>query len=106
MSRPNGDRPAEILQRLIRFDTTNPPGNERECVRYVADLLESAGLETVEYATSKDRPNLVEEHPDVFTGVRYAVGEFGGFPPRVTSRRSRIRDQRPVPVDRALRGVT
>lgn len=22
-------RPAELLQQLIRFDTTNPPGNER-----------------------------------------------------------------------------
>jgi hypothetical protein len=25
------DRPVEILQRLLRFDTSNPPGNEREC---------------------------------------------------------------------------
>jgi hypothetical protein len=24
-------RPAELLQRLIRFDTSNPPGGERDC---------------------------------------------------------------------------
>ena len=28
----------EMLQRLIRFDTTNPPGNERECVAYISKL--------------------------------------------------------------------
>ena len=181
MSEPNGDRPAEILQRLIRFDTTNPPGDERACIAWVAALLESAGLETAEYAKSKERPNLVarlpgrgegppilmyghadvvttahqawthppfagrivdeyvwgrgaldmkgglammiaavlravahgvvpagdvllavladeeaggvcgarylvEDHRDVFAGVRYAIGEFGGFPLRVAGR--------------------
>src|ERR671926_340346 len=29
---PIYERPVELLQRLIRFDTTNPPGNEREPV--------------------------------------------------------------------------
>lgn len=32
-------RPAELLQRLIRFDTTNPPGNERGCVEWIDGLL-------------------------------------------------------------------
>src|SRR2546426_10032299 len=27
--------PVELLQQLIRFDTTNPPGNESECVGFV-----------------------------------------------------------------------
>jgi acetylornithine deacetylase/succinyl-diaminopimelate desuccinylase-like protein len=181
MKRSNNHRPDEILQRLLRFDTTNPPGNERGCVEYVAGLLKSAGLETAEYAVSRERPNLVarlpgrgdeppllmyghadvvttahqewthppfegrivdgyvwgrgaldmkgglammiasvlraaalgvvpagdlllavladeeaggvlgarylvEEHPEVFDGVRYAIGEFGGFPLRVEGR--------------------
>jgi len=181
MNGAKGERPVEILQRLIRFDTTNPPGNERPCVEYVADLLASAGLETATYGTSVGRPNLVarlpgkggapplllyghvdvvttahqtwsrppfegeiidgyvwgrgaldmkgglammiasflraaergvvpsgdvllavladeeaggvhgarhlvEEHPEVFAEVRYAVGEFGGFPFRVAGR--------------------
>jgi len=181
MKGPNDGRPAEILRRLIRFDTTNPPGNERPCVEYVAGLLASAGLETATYGTSEARPNLVarlpgrdeapplllyghvdvvttahqtwshppfvgelidgyvwgrgaldmkgglammiaavlraaergvapagdvllaaladeeaggvhgarhlvEVHPELFAGVRYAVGEFGGFPLRVAGR--------------------
>ena len=35
-------RPAELLQHLIRFDTTNPPGNERECIAYIDGLLAEA----------------------------------------------------------------
>ncbi len=63
MNGPNAVEPAEILRRLIRFDTTNPPGNERPCVEYVADLLGSAGLETATYGTSEGRPNLVARYP-------------------------------------------
>jgi len=33
-SQSHYERPAEILQNLIRFDTTNPPGNERPCIEY------------------------------------------------------------------------
>ena len=38
-------RPAELLQNLIRFNTTNPPGNERECIEYINGLLKEAGME-------------------------------------------------------------
>ena len=53
------ERPAELLQRLLRFDTSNPPGAERECVEWVAGLLERAGLETTFVAADPDRPSLV-----------------------------------------------
>jgi acetylornithine deacetylase/succinyl-diaminopimelate desuccinylase-like protein len=53
------ESPAALLQRLIRFDTTNPPGNERECIGYIERLLGDAGLETTIRARSPDRPNLV-----------------------------------------------
>jgi acetylornithine deacetylase/succinyl-diaminopimelate desuccinylase-like protein len=56
-------RPAELLQRLIRFDTTNPPGNERECVAFVEGLAREAGLETKLVAKDDDRPNLVARLP-------------------------------------------
>ncbi|MFP3898303.1 MAG: M20/M25/M40 family metallo-hydrolase [Dehalococcoidia bacterium] len=49
----------EILQRLIQFNTTNPPGNEAECVAFINDLLTSAGIETRLLARSSSRPNLV-----------------------------------------------
>jgi len=38
--------PIQLLQNLIRFDTTNPPGNERECISYINNLLNGAGIET------------------------------------------------------------
>jgi acetylornithine deacetylase/succinyl-diaminopimelate desuccinylase-like protein len=52
-------RPAELLQRLIRFDTTNPPGNERECIAFIEGLLRDAGIESRLFAREPDRPNLV-----------------------------------------------
>lgn len=52
-------RPAELLQNLIRFDTTNPPGNEAECITYINGLLTEAGFETTLLAKSSNRPNLI-----------------------------------------------
>jgi acetylornithine deacetylase/succinyl-diaminopimelate desuccinylase-like protein len=52
-------RPAELLQNLIRFDTTNPPGNERPCIEYINGLLEDAGFETTLIAHTPERPHLV-----------------------------------------------
>ena len=52
-------RPAELLQRLIRFDTTNPPGNETECIAYIDTLLKKTGLEPTRFAKDPDRPNLI-----------------------------------------------
>jgi acetylornithine deacetylase/succinyl-diaminopimelate desuccinylase-like protein len=51
--------PVELLQQLIRLDTTNPPGNEYECVGFVRNVLEEAGCETQAYSKDTDRPNLV-----------------------------------------------
>ena len=36
---------AELLQRLIRLDTTNPPGNETLAAELLRDYLEAAGVE-------------------------------------------------------------
>ena len=52
-------RPGELLQQLIRFDTTNPPGNEADCIAYIAELCHSLGIETKTYAKDPKRPNLV-----------------------------------------------
>jgi acetylornithine deacetylase/succinyl-diaminopimelate desuccinylase-like protein len=51
--------PAELLRDLIRFDTTNPPGNERACVEHIGALLTEAGIEWSSYAARPERPNLV-----------------------------------------------
>jgi acetylornithine deacetylase/succinyl-diaminopimelate desuccinylase-like protein len=53
------DRPAEILQRLIRFDTSNPPGNERECIDWLRGVLEDRGCDVRILARDPARPNLI-----------------------------------------------
>jgi len=53
------NNPIEILQNLIHFDTTNPPGNEKECIEYINKLLVDAGFETKLIAKDPNRPNLI-----------------------------------------------
>jgi len=53
------ERPVELLQELLRFDTTNPPGNERPCIEFVRRVLSDAGCESEVYARDPERPNLV-----------------------------------------------
>jgi acetylornithine deacetylase/succinyl-diaminopimelate desuccinylase-like protein len=59
MSTPIYERPAELLQNLIRFDTTNPPGNEAECIGYIDGLLRELDIETTLLEKVPNRPNLV-----------------------------------------------
>jgi acetylornithine deacetylase/succinyl-diaminopimelate desuccinylase-like protein len=49
----------ELLQRLIQFDTVNPPGNERACQEYLAAHLTAAGFEVELLGAEEERPNLV-----------------------------------------------
>jgi acetylornithine deacetylase/succinyl-diaminopimelate desuccinylase-like protein len=58
-NRPTYERPVELLQNLIRIDTTNPPGNEAECITYINELLKEAGFDTAFFAKDKNRPNLI-----------------------------------------------
>ncbi|MFF2886818.1 M20/M25/M40 family metallo-hydrolase [Paenibacillus sp. NPDC057967] len=51
--------PVEILQELIRFNTTNPPGEEAACIMYIRQLLEDVGIETRIEALDPGRPNLL-----------------------------------------------
>jgi len=52
-------RPVELLQRLIRFNTTNPPGSEAACIGFINDILTEAGIQTTILAQKSERPNLV-----------------------------------------------
>jgi acetylornithine deacetylase/succinyl-diaminopimelate desuccinylase-like protein len=49
----------EVLQTLVRFNTVNPPGNERPAIEYLDRYLSEAGLQTEQLAADQDRPNLV-----------------------------------------------
>src|SRR5271170_5970350 len=56
---PLQDRPAELLAALLRFDTTNPPGNEAACIGWIRGLLEELGCEVKIVAAEPDRPSLI-----------------------------------------------
>ena len=87
-------KPAELLQTLIRFDTTNPPGNEAECLAFLKGLFDAHGLEGQLLGGSAERPNLVvrvpgrgeapplllQGHVDVVTteGQAWSQPPFGG----------------------------
>jgi len=49
----------ELLQRLIRFNTVNPPGNEGPALDFLRGLLEPAGWECEILSRVPERPNLV-----------------------------------------------
>ncbi len=49
----------ELLQRLIRHDTVNPPGNERPAQEELAAYFQEAGFEVRLLGATPDRPNLV-----------------------------------------------
>ncbi len=49
----------ELLQQLIRVDTTNPPGNETAAAELLRDYLEGAGADCKLYARVPERANLV-----------------------------------------------
>jgi acetylornithine deacetylase/succinyl-diaminopimelate desuccinylase-like protein len=53
----------ELLQRLIRIDTTNPPGNETRAAQLLRDYLEDAGVVCELYAKIPERANLVARIP-------------------------------------------
>jgi Acetylornithine deacetylase/Succinyl-diaminopimelate desuccinylase and related deacylases len=83
-----------LLQRLIRFDTTNPPGNELPLARYITEVLMAEGIETQLltpaenraaivariHGNGKGRPVMMLAHMDV-VGVeadKWSTDPFGG----------------------------
>lgn len=54
-----GDQVLDVLRDLVRIDTTNPPGNEVECARYLANLLSAAGIDTRIVESAPGRGNLI-----------------------------------------------
>src|SRR5690348_13415737 len=88
------DEAVGLLQRMLRFDTTNPPGNELLLAEFLAGVLKADGLESriVQPTTNRAvlharlrgtgaaRPVLLTAHMDV-VGVersRWSTDPFGG----------------------------
>jgi acetylornithine deacetylase/succinyl-diaminopimelate desuccinylase-like protein len=53
----------DLLRRLIRLDTVNPPGNETRAAELLRDYLAESGVESELYAKVPERANLVARIP-------------------------------------------
>ena len=49
----------ELLRELIRFDTVNPPGNEKPAAQYLTGLLQTAGFRCEVQDLGGNRANLI-----------------------------------------------
>jgi acetylornithine deacetylase/succinyl-diaminopimelate desuccinylase-like protein len=58
-----GKAVVELLRALVRFDTTNPPGDEAECIAFLADSLRGSGVEPEVLSPAPGRANLVARLP-------------------------------------------
>src|ERR1044072_4864098 len=66
-------RATDLLQRLIQFNTVNPPGNERAAQEFLKETLEAAGFECELLAAVEGRPNLVARRRAQSDGPRLAL---------------------------------
>ena len=57
------DETVELLQRLLRLNTVNPPGNETLAAEVLRDYLAASGVESELYARTPERANLVARLP-------------------------------------------
>jgi acetylornithine deacetylase/succinyl-diaminopimelate desuccinylase-like protein len=57
------DEVTELLQELIRVNTTNPPGNETAAAEVLREYLEESGAQVELYARVPERANLVARIP-------------------------------------------
>jgi acetylornithine deacetylase/succinyl-diaminopimelate desuccinylase-like protein len=63
----------DLLQRLIRLDTVNPPGNETAAAELLKEYLEESGVEVELYARVPERANLVARIRGTGDGPRLAL---------------------------------
>lgn len=50
-----------LLQDLLRFDTTNPPGNEILCANYIAEVLKRDGIDSAVTESEPGRGNVTAQ---------------------------------------------
>ncbi|MEY8351795.1 M20 family metallopeptidase [Lachnospiraceae bacterium 54-53] len=89
----------ELLNRLVSFNTTSPPGNERPAALYLADVLGSYGFQCEVQELGGNRANLIAEMGEgpgpelMFNGhldVVPAHGQWRWDPFAVTRDRGRL----------------
>ncbi len=62
------DETARVLQRLIAFNTVNPPGNERACLEWLELYLSEAGFDCELLGAEPERQNLIARLRGTGTG--------------------------------------
>jgi len=72
-----GAEAVELLAHLIRFNTVNPPGNERAAQEYLAAHLTEAGFECELLGAEPERPNLVARLRPAAAGTDAEVAPAG-----------------------------
>lgn len=89
-----GDETVDLLRRYLTIDTTNPPGNEADGARFLAEVLNADGIASETVESAPGRANLVarlrgdgalggvvlHHHIDVVYADRryWSVDPFGG----------------------------
>ena len=58
-----GREAVELLSELLRFNTVNPPGNERPAQEHIAEILRDAGFEVELLEREPDRTNVIARLP-------------------------------------------
>jgi acetylornithine deacetylase/succinyl-diaminopimelate desuccinylase-like protein len=56
------DEAVDHLRALLRIDTTNPPGNERQAADYLAQILSSAGYDPLVLESAPSRGSVVTRY--------------------------------------------
>jgi len=67
------DEAVELLQALVRIDTSNPPGGETPAARLLADYLASYGIDCELVARDPSRANLIARLPGSGNGPSLAL---------------------------------
>ncbi|MBI3314392.1 MAG: M20 family metallopeptidase [Candidatus Omnitrophica bacterium] len=55
----NRNRLVRLTQKLVQFDSVNPPGNERAVSKFIEKDMRSLGLDVKMVSFQKDRPNVI-----------------------------------------------
>ncbi len=72
MSGTLGTEAVQLLSELLRYNTVNPPGNEREAQEHIAAILRDAGFEVELLEREPDRTNVIARLPGESPGPTLA----------------------------------
>lgn len=52
-----------LTQKLVQFETCNPPGHEEACARFIDKIMQEAGFDVKQHAFAAGRPSLIARGP-------------------------------------------